>query len=39
MHEGMATVGEWLASVVRRHHLYYGVPGNRRSYRDPARLP
>jgi RNA-directed DNA polymerase len=28
MHEGTATVGRWLASVIRGHHLYYGVPGN-----------
>ena len=33
MHEGIATVGEWLASVVRGHHQYYGVPGNHRRLR------
>lgn len=32
-HAGIATVGAWLASVVRGHHLYYGVPGNGRRLR------
>jgi len=32
-HSGVATVGAWLASVVRGHHLYYGVPGNGRRLR------
>lgn len=33
MHDGIAAVGEWLASVVRGHHVYYGVPGNERRLR------
>jgi len=33
MHEGIAAVGKWLTSVVRGHHLYYGVPGNERRLR------
>ncbi len=33
MHFGIAAVGEWLASVVRGHHQYYGVPGNERRLR------
>ena len=28
MHSGIAAVGAWLASVVRGHYQYYGVPGN-----------
>jgi hypothetical protein len=33
MHQGIAAVGGWLASVVRGHDLYYGVPGNDRRIR------
>jgi len=33
MHEGIAAVGRWLASVARGHYLYYGVPGNDRRLR------
>jgi group II intron reverse transcriptase/maturase len=33
MHSGIAAVGRWLASVVRGHYLYYGVPGNDRRLR------
>lgn len=33
-HEGIAAVGGWLASVVRGHHQYYGVPGNERRLRS-----
>jgi group II intron reverse transcriptase/maturase len=33
MHQGIAAVGGWLASVVRGHYLYYGVPGNDRRLR------
>jgi hypothetical protein len=28
MHESIPEVGKWLASVLRGHHQYYGVPGN-----------
>jgi RNA-directed DNA polymerase len=30
MHLGIAEVGKWLASVVRGHYQYYGVPRNHR---------
>jgi group II intron reverse transcriptase/maturase len=33
MHQNTAVVGAWLASVVRGHHRYYGVPGNDRRLR------
>ena len=40
MHHGMGEVGEWLASVLRGHFRYYGVPRNGRMlnrFRDAVR--
>jgi RNA-directed DNA polymerase len=40
MHHRVGDVGEWLASVLRRHYRYYGVPRNSRMlgrFRDAVR--
>jgi RNA-directed DNA polymerase len=40
MHHAMADVGSWLASVLRGHYQYYGVPRNGRmlaTFRDTVR--
>ena len=40
MHEAIGTTGTWLASVVRGHYLYYGLPRNYRlldTFRDRVR--
>jgi RNA-directed DNA polymerase len=40
MHHGVGDVGEWLASVLRGHYRYYGVPRNVRMlnrFRDAVR--
>jgi hypothetical protein len=40
MHHKIADVGNWLASVLRGHYQYYGVPRNARklnNFRDAVR--